>query len=170
MTVKQPKRSTGFTLLEILIAMLIVSIGLLGVATLQIRGQQFNQVSYFRTQATFLAYDLMDRIRVNFAMNGANMASYAVEKLPLDSIDSLDLSCDETDTLPSCDSATLRDYDLKNWLYYLNKTLPGKIVETPPEIKPLADGNGYEITIHWKNIVDGKGSTTEESPKWELRL
>ena len=65
MTVKQNKLSTGFTLLEILIAMLIISIGLLGVATLQIRGQQFNQVSYFRTQATFLAYDLMDRIRIN---------------------------------------------------------------------------------------------------------
>ena len=163
MTVKQHQLSTGFTLLEILIAMLIVSIGLLGVATLQIRGQQFNQVSYFRTQATFLAYDLMDRIRVNFAMNGADMASYAVDNLPPATLDS---SCDEA----PCDSAALRDYDLKNWLYYLDQTLPGKVANTPPEIKPLADGSkGYEIIIYWKNIVDD-GNTTEKLPKLELRL
>jgi len=40
------KISAGFSILEMLVALLVLSIGLLGVATLQIRGQQFNQVGY----------------------------------------------------------------------------------------------------------------------------
>ena len=157
MIVKQNKLSSGFTLLEVLIALLIVSIGLLGVATLQIRGQQFNQVSYFRTQATFFAYDLMDRMRANYKINGANMASYGVA-LPTPALNS---SCDDA----PCDSAALRDYDLKNVQYYLRQTLPGG----RPQIIPKTV-NSYTIIIYWKNIVDGKEGTEESTPPWELQL
>lgn len=62
---KKKQKYAGFSMLEMLVALLVLSIGLLGVATLQIRGQQFNQVGYLRTQATFLAYDIMERIRIN---------------------------------------------------------------------------------------------------------
>lgn len=47
--------AAGFSMLEMLVALLILSVGLLGVATLQVRGQQFNQVGYLRTQATFFS-------------------------------------------------------------------------------------------------------------------
>ena len=162
MTVKQPKRSTGFTLLEILIAMLIVSIGLLGVATLQIRGQQFNQVSYFRTQATFLAYDLMDRIRVNYKMNGANMESYNNNECQSKPT-TLDSSCDDA----ACNSKALKNYDLNNICYYAREILPQGRVSIRPDATVI---NKYHITIYWKNILDGKEGIEEYSPEWELQL
>jgi type IV pilus assembly protein PilV len=55
----------GLTLLEILIAVLVTSIGLLGLAGLQTAAVRFNTSAYYRSQATSLAYDLADRMRAN---------------------------------------------------------------------------------------------------------
>ncbi len=63
----------GFSLLEVLIALLILSIGLLGLAALQMRGLKYNHDAYVRSQSTILAYDIMDRMRGN----SANSADYA---------------------------------------------------------------------------------------------
>lgn len=57
--------SRGITLLEVLIALVILSIGLLGLAGLQTISLQFNTSAYYRTQATALAYGLADRMRSN---------------------------------------------------------------------------------------------------------
>ena len=56
---------SGFTLLEVLVAILVLAIGLLGLASLQAVGLQFNQSAQFRTQATNLAYEMADRMRSN---------------------------------------------------------------------------------------------------------
>ena len=58
-------RSRGFTMIEMLVTTIIVSIGLLGVAGLQVKSLQYNQSAYFRSQATFIAYDMIDRMRMN---------------------------------------------------------------------------------------------------------
>ena len=55
----------GFTLLEVMIALLVLSIGLLGLAALQATTLKANHGAYQRTQATFIAYDMMDRLRAN---------------------------------------------------------------------------------------------------------
>ncbi len=55
--------SSGFTLLEALIALLVLSIGLLGLAALQTRGLAYSHDAYLRSQATFLAYDIIERMR-----------------------------------------------------------------------------------------------------------
>ena len=52
---KFTKSARGFTLLETMIALVIFSIGLLGLAGLQATSIKFNQSAYLRTQATFLA-------------------------------------------------------------------------------------------------------------------
>jgi type IV pilus assembly protein PilV len=57
----------GFSLMEVLIAMLVLAVGLLGVAALQANALKTNQSAYLRTQATFLAYDMIDRLRANRA-------------------------------------------------------------------------------------------------------
>jgi type IV pilus assembly protein PilV len=62
----------GFTLIEVLIALLILTIGLLGMAGLQTRGIQQSQNSYLQTQAAVLVNDMADRIR----SNPAGRASY----------------------------------------------------------------------------------------------
>ncbi len=60
------KTNTGFTLIEVLIAMLVLAVGLLGLAGLQATSLRNNQSAYNRSQATQLAYDLADRMRANF--------------------------------------------------------------------------------------------------------
>lgn len=55
----------GFSLIEVLIAILITAIGLLGFALTQTMSLRFTQASNQRTQATNLAYDLLDQMRAN---------------------------------------------------------------------------------------------------------
>lgn len=59
------RRARGFTLIEVLVALLVLSIGLLGFAGLQAASLRFNHSAYMRTQATNLAYDIADRMRAN---------------------------------------------------------------------------------------------------------
>lgn len=60
-----PMRQRGATLIEVLIAIVVLSIGLLGLAGLQVTSVQSNHSAYYRSQATLLAYDLADRMRAN---------------------------------------------------------------------------------------------------------
>lgn len=53
----------GFTLLEVLITILVVSVGLLGLAALQAFSLKADQSANFRTQATSMAYMIIDRMR-----------------------------------------------------------------------------------------------------------
>lgn len=53
----------GSTLIEVLVAVVILSVGLLGLAGLQMISLQSNQSAYTRSQASLLAYDLVDQMR-----------------------------------------------------------------------------------------------------------
>lgn len=55
----------GFTLLEVLIAIVIFSFGMLGMAGVLVLSVRVNQSAYLRTQAAFLAQSIADRIRAN---------------------------------------------------------------------------------------------------------
>lgn len=63
----QKKASGGFTLLEVLVAVVVISLGLLGLAGLQVVSLNNNQTAYYRALATQQAYDMMDRMRANLA-------------------------------------------------------------------------------------------------------
>jgi len=65
MTILRRQKSLGFNLLETLVAMLIVVVGLLGLAGLQARAQVAELESYQRAQALVLLYDMVDRINNN---------------------------------------------------------------------------------------------------------
>lgn len=58
-------RQRGFSLLEVLIAVLILSIGLMGLAGLQVVSVKGNQNAMLRSIASEAAYDLMDQFRAN---------------------------------------------------------------------------------------------------------
>ncbi|VVN84757.1 type IV pilus modification protein PilV [Pseudomonas fluorescens] len=55
----------GMTLIEVLVALVILSVGLLGAAAIQLNALKYTDSSRMTTQASFIAYDLMDRIRAN---------------------------------------------------------------------------------------------------------
>lgn len=58
-------RQPGFSLIEVLVALVILSVGMLGILTLQVKGLQFSQTAMSNTQAVILASDMIDRIRAN---------------------------------------------------------------------------------------------------------
>ena len=58
-------RQTGFTLIETLVAMVVLAVGMLGIAALYIEGLRSSQASVSRTVAVNLAADMADRIRAN---------------------------------------------------------------------------------------------------------
>lgn len=131
-----PEQADGFSMLEVMVALLVLSIGLLGLAMLQVRGMQLNSDAYFRTQATVLAYDLMDRMRAN--RKGALEDRYRASTPP-------------TGTAPNCDSTScsytdLATYDLIRWYTALGQTLP---VNPNASTTITSAGGLYTITINW---------------------
>ncbi len=55
----------GIAMMEVLIAFFVLSIGLLGLAGLQIKALQFNQSAFQQSQAQISIYDMLDRMRMN---------------------------------------------------------------------------------------------------------
>lgn len=68
------RRYCGVSLIEVLVAIVVLSIGLLGLAGLQASGMRVGQSSIHRTQAAQMAYDIVDRMRVNLP----NAADYDI--------------------------------------------------------------------------------------------
>lgn len=68
------RNESGFTLLEVLVAIVVISLGLLGLAGLQAATLRNNQIAYYRAIATQQTYDMADRIRANQA--GVTAGSY----------------------------------------------------------------------------------------------
>jgi len=103
-------RWPGFSLIEVLVALLVLSIGLLGLAALQTTGLAFNHQSYERTQAVLQGYDIIDRMRANKSETGgiinATYDSVALGNLPTVSVDCASASCTGTQ---------LAAYDIYQW-------------------------------------------------------
>ena len=71
------RRNAGFSLIEVLVALLILSIGLIGLAGLQNRGLRDNHSALLRSQAVQHAEDMLDRMRANRA--AAQAGRYDIE-------------------------------------------------------------------------------------------
>ena len=62
---RRPVSSRGFTLVEALVALVVLSVGLLGIAGLYVEGLRAGRTSVYRSAAVTLASDMADRIRLN---------------------------------------------------------------------------------------------------------
>jgi type IV pilus modification protein PilV len=58
-------RTAGFTLIEVLLTIAVLSVGLLGLAAMQVIGLKSSSNASFRSQATLVAADMVERIRLN---------------------------------------------------------------------------------------------------------
>lgn len=96
----------GFTMVEVLIAVLVLSIGLIGLASLQGVALQFNNSAFLRSQATNLAYDMADRVRAN-------------RRVALDA-GAYNLAVGDATPAPG----TLAETDLNEWRTALQNNLP----------------------------------------------
>jgi len=68
-------KQAGLTLIEVMVSMLILAVGLLGAAAIQLNALKYTDSSLMTSQASFIAYDMLDRIRAN------PDANYAVSNL-----------------------------------------------------------------------------------------
>lgn len=133
----------GFTMLEMLVALLVISVGLLGVATLQTKGQQFNYFSYIRTQSTYLAYDLMERIRTNIDV--AKIGAYDLGSSAVTPYANSKCEGSANSNVAKCDSSQLAQDDLAIWLSLVENTLP----EGSATVDWDSTMKEYTLTLKW---------------------
>jgi type IV pilus assembly protein PilV len=111
----------------VLVTMVMISVGLLGVAALQLTSLRSNQESYVRSQAAMLAADILDRMRANQA--GVRAGQY-------------DVDFDGTSS-----SGAVAAADLTAWQATIDRLLPGSDTDAAGSIE--RNGNVVEITIRW---------------------
>jgi type IV pilus assembly protein PilV len=127
------RHGRGMTLIEVLVTLVIISVGLLGVAALQLTTVRNNYDAFVRSQAAVLAGDMFDRIRAN---RGAAIADPGAYNVGFGQV-----------TTPT----TVAQRDMAQWKAMLTTQLPngqGSIVTT----RSVVDGvtrNIVTITITW---------------------
>ncbi len=109
----------GFSLIEVLVALFVLSIGLLGLAGLQTLGLKFNTQSYQRTQAVLNAYDIVDRIRANAGGIAVGVYDNIGITVPAPGLP-LNPDCG---AVTPCDNTQMADYDIAQWKNSLTELL-----------------------------------------------
>lgn len=142
-------RSAGFSLIEILVAVLIISVGVLGVAGLQLISLQNNTSAMFRSQAFQAAYEIIDRQRAN---PGESYAIALADPIP-------GAGAPTDCRANACSTADMRTYDLATWLCDIaydpvlcafdarldNGNLPGG------DAAVVIAGDQMTVTVQWQD-------------------
>jgi type IV pilus assembly protein PilV len=130
------RRHGGFSLVEVLVAMVVMAVGLLGIAGLYVEGLRAGRTSLYRTTAVTLAADMADRIRAN-ALAGDAYAGAGP---------GADGGC--VAGADDCDPATMAADDWFHWRTDLAERMPDgteaelTVVDAPPL-------RTYAIEIRW---------------------
>jgi type IV pilus assembly protein PilV len=148
------KKQVGTTLIEVLVAVVVMSVGLVGLAALQTLSMKSNHSAYLRTQASFLAYDMIDRMRAN--LPAAKTGSYAVTETAFGTAPSGSVNCISS----SCTSSDLITFDINQWKCSLGRWDAENTCATTLSIEgmlPGGDGavtrtgNIYTVTVRWND-------------------
>jgi type IV pilus assembly protein PilV len=139
----------GFTLVEVLVALVILSIGMLGIASLLLSSLQGSRTALLRTQAVNLAADLAERARAN---RGAGTAyDTTVTTSP-----ALVANCETAGQ--TCSPTEMASNDLKRWETAIAATLPDGAGTV--DVQPItATLNRYTVTVQWTQSGDTDPAT-----------
>lgn len=136
---------SGFTMVEALVALVVLVIGLLGIAALLLRSLQDGRAAIYRTQAVNLAADLADRIRANRSAQTDYGTLFA-------DVPAVVPACLTT---AGCSDTQLASTDLSTWKATLAQLLPngqGQVAVTLPAI--AGDPTGYVVTVQWAEVSE----------------
>ncbi|MDZ7644016.1 MAG: type IV pilus modification protein PilV [Woeseiaceae bacterium] len=129
-----PRGQRGFTLIEVLIALVIMSVGMLGIAGLYVHSMQAGRTSLFRHHAVILAGDVADRIRANPNAAAAYTGAGANSNCVNGGI--------------NCTPAQMAAHDIWLWEQQAAETLPNgdvTVVFDNAVVPPT-----YEIAVSWE--------------------
>ena len=151
-TPKWKQRGTG--LIEVLVSLVILSVGILGVMGMQARSTQFNHSSTFQIKATILAEDYFDRMRGNPGSENLYAVGFG---------DAVDSYTDCQQATASCTVAELAAYDKGTWLEEVVAVLPNvdiRVQNDPPGLTYVIDirYNDSRLDLSAKS---GQGATVE---------
>lgn len=148
------RRQLGFNLIEVMVALVILSLGVLGMAALQGTSIKQNQSAYMRTQANQLAYDIIDRMRVN----PEALTSYLNVTSGTANADCL--------AVAGCTQVQMAANDLSEWFAAIDTDLPsgsglicrsdlvGDVAGTP-DCESNTSSNPVVVYIWWDDERDG---------------
>jgi type IV pilus assembly protein PilV len=134
---------SGFTMVEVLVALVVLAIGLLGIAALYLSSLQAGRTAVYRTEAVTLAADLADRIRMNRTAQGAYGTLFA----------DTEVAVPACSTTGGCSDADLAATDLSNWKAAIALLLPqgqGQVAVTLP-VAP-GEPTTYVVTVRWAEL------------------
>jgi len=141
------RHQTGTSLIEVLVALLILSIGLLGLAMLQGKSLRVNTDALIRSEATLLANEIIEAMRLN--ITGSSKGKYVVSSKP-----AVCGTCTDTD------GSKAANRDLIKWYEGQEKVLPAP---SSTITRDTATGV-YTITMKWSE----RGVT--KSQEWKVSI
>ena len=134
-----PRRHSGFTLVEVMVALVVLAVGMLGIAGLYLEGLRASRTSIYVTAATTLAGDMAERIRAN----GPGGPAYAGTGPGADN------NC--VNGPADCAPDQLAADDWFRWLRDVQARLPaGATAEIA--VTPGAATTRYAITLRWPEL------------------
>ncbi len=162
-TLKTESKQHGFTLIEVMITLVIMSIGLLGVAQLQLTALRFNRDAHHFSQAISAAEDIALRMTAN---NGdpATLVAYHNNTSTLATLNLAELACFVAPggIATGCTAAEMVNYDVASWRDMIESTVQGgtgRICHDSDDVGCDTDGGlRYRIDIGWTE-TDGATRT-----------
>ncbi len=158
MKLRQSGSERGVAMIEAMIAIVVVSFGLLAVAGLQLAGMRVSQMAYYRSVATTQAYDMADRMRANIA--GVNSGAYNA----ITSTAPARPACSNPFAATGCAAAVMATYDAYAWLTEIGRVLPGGSGSVTRIFSGANATNAFDISVIWTE----KCTPGETSPSSSL--
>ena len=139
------RHSRGFSIVEALVALVVLSVGMLGIAALYVESLRAGRTAVYRTQAVNLAADMADRIRANRPAVLPNFWQLPAGANPVAHPECINGAI-------SCTPKTLAEGDQRSWLDAIRDELPGNGAATASGtilVDPAASPPQYQITVTW---------------------